>query len=162
VGDSLLKFAGEACKAKGYDVRCFPGIRLEELRYQVEKIGLKTACPDVLVIHAGTNIRRGMSATEIMGDAMDLVNYIRKQAPKTKIVISGVFYQRNISDRFIRRINSELDWLCSVRNCLMVDGSCWLGKFDMARDGIHLDRRGAQKYGNLLCKVINSCTQGNI
>jgi hypothetical protein len=68
----------------------------------------------------------------------------------------------NISHRFIRRINSELDWLCSVRDCLMVDGSCWLGKFDIARDGIHLNRRGAKKFGNLLCKVINSCTQGNI
>jgi len=37
-GDSLLKFAGKACTRKDYDVRCYPGIRLEELRHQVEEI----------------------------------------------------------------------------------------------------------------------------
>jgi hypothetical protein len=53
-GDSLLKFTGEACKTKGHDVHCFQGIRLEELQHQVEKIELKTECPDVMVIHGGT------------------------------------------------------------------------------------------------------------
>ena len=163
LGDSLLKFAGEECKRKGYDVHCFPGIRIEELRHQVEKTDWKKVHPDVIVIHAGTNnIRRGISATEIMGDTMDLVDCIRKQVPKTKIVISGILHRRNASERFIRRINMELDWLCSVRDCLMVDGNCWTGKFDIARDGIHLNRRGAQKFGKLLCKVIHYCVPGNV
>jgi hypothetical protein len=36
-------------------------------------MGLKTVCLDVIVIPAGTNnIRRGASATETMGDIMDL------------------------------------------------------------------------------------------
>jgi hypothetical protein len=152
LGDSLLKFAGEECKRKGYDVRCFPGIRIEELRHQVEKIDWKMVCPDVIVIHAGTNnIRRGISATKIMGETMDLVDCIRKQVPKTNIVISGILHQRNVSERFIRRINTELDWLCSVRDCLMVDGNCWIRKFDIARDVIHPNRRGAKKFGNLFC-----------
>ena len=163
LGDSLLKFAGEECKRKGYDVHCFPGIRIEELRHQVEKTDWKKVHPDVIVIHAGTNnIRRGISATEIMGDTMDLVDCIRKQVPKTKIVISGILHRRNVSEHFIRRINTALDWLCSVHDCLMVDGNCWIGKFDIARDGIHLNRRGAQKLGNLLCKVIHSCVPGNV
>jgi len=29
--DSLLKFAGKVCTRKDYDVRCYTGIRLEEL-----------------------------------------------------------------------------------------------------------------------------------
>lgn len=35
LGDSLLKFAERACKRKGYDIRCFPEIRLEGLQHQV-------------------------------------------------------------------------------------------------------------------------------
>lgn len=35
LGNSLLKFAGQACIRKGYDVCCYPGNRLEELRHQV-------------------------------------------------------------------------------------------------------------------------------
>ena len=38
LADSLLKFGGNACTRKDYDVRCYPGIRLEELRHQVEEI----------------------------------------------------------------------------------------------------------------------------
>jgi hypothetical protein len=34
----------------------------------------------------------------------------------------------------------------------MVDGNCWIGKFDMARDGIHLNTRGAQNLGTFLVK----------
>jgi len=52
----LLKFAGEACTRKDYDVCCYTGIRLEELQHQMEEIYLKTRCPDVTVIHAGTNM----------------------------------------------------------------------------------------------------------
>ena len=65
-----------SCHPFHSDVRCFLGIRIEELRHQVEKIDLKTECPGVIVIHAGTNnIRCGISATKIMGDTMDLVDY---------------------------------------------------------------------------------------
>jgi lysophospholipase L1-like esterase len=163
LGDSLLKFGGEQCKRKGYDVRFFPGIRKEELRHQVEKTDLEKEGPDVIVIHAGTNdIRGGISATKIMGDTMDLMDSIRKQVPETKIVISGILNRRNVSEHFISKINTELGWLCSVYDCQMVGGNCWIGKFDMARDGIHLNRTGAQKFGDLLSKVIHSCLLGNI
>ncbi|GFG34232.1 hypothetical protein Cfor_09170, partial [Coptotermes formosanus] len=101
----------------------------------------------------------GISATKIMGD---LVDCIRKQVPNTKIVNSRILHHRNVSEHFIRRINTELDWLCSVHDCLMVDGNCWIGKFYMARDGIHLKSGGAQKFGNLLGKVIHSYLLGNI
>jgi len=73
------------------------------------------------MIHAGTNsIRHGISATEIMTDTTDLADCMRKQVTKTKIIFSGVLYWRNISDCFVS-INTELDWLCSARDCLMVD-----------------------------------------
>lgn len=60
LGDFLLEFAGEACMRNGCDVRCFLGIRLEEPQHPMEKTELKTKCPDVIVIHAGTNnVRSG-------------------------------------------------------------------------------------------------------
>jgi hypothetical protein len=33
----------------------------------------------------------------------------------------------------------------------MVDGNCWIGKFDTVEDGIHLNRSRAKKFGDLLC-----------
>jgi hypothetical protein len=35
----------------------------------------------------------------------------------------------------------------------MVDGTCWIGKFSVAKDGIHVNRRRAKKFGDHLCKV---------
>jgi hypothetical protein len=34
----------------------------------------------------------------------------------------------------------------------MGDGKCWIGKFDMARDRIHLNRRGAKNFGTFFIK----------
>jgi hypothetical protein len=31
LSDPLLKFVGKTCTKKGYDVRCYPGISLEEM-----------------------------------------------------------------------------------------------------------------------------------
>jgi len=63
----------------------------------VQWAALNAKCPDVTMIHAGTNsIGHRISATEIMMDTTHLADCIRKQVPKTKIVISGVLYQGNI------------------------------------------------------------------
>jgi hypothetical protein len=93
---------------------------------------------------------------------MDPVDCLRKQVPKTKIIISGVLYWRNKSQHFLYKESTELDMLCSGLDCLTVDGNCWIGKFGTARDGIHLNRSRAQKFWDLLCKIIHSCFQGNV
>jgi uncharacterized Rossmann fold enzyme len=83
---TLLNFVGEECKRKVCDVCCFPGIRVEELQHQMEKTDSETECPNVIVIHAVTNnIRRGISATEITGDTMDLVDTTRNKFLKQKL-----------------------------------------------------------------------------
>ena len=157
LGDSILKYSGEVCKSKGYEVRCFPGINIAELKTKVENMDLRQKCPEVIVVHAGTNdIRKGVYAEEIMGDMMDLVGVIKSQVKDAKIVISGVLRRDDVTVQRTARINNELDWMCSVRNCLLVDGNSWLLNNDFARDGIHLNRRGSYKFGNLICNVVSS------
>lgn len=161
LGDSLLKYSGEICRSKGYDVQCYPGIKTEELKIQIENMDIKRRKPDIVALHVGTNnIRYGVMAEEIMGEAMDLVNHIQTESPETKIVISGILERDDCSSARIKRINGELDWLCERKGCLMVDGNCWINKWDRARDGVHLNRRGSFKLGNLLCNAI-STLQGN-
>lgn len=163
IGDSLLKFSGEVCKERGYEVMCFPGIKTEELRHKVEQLDLQKQNPKVVAIHVGTNsVSKGVAAEEIMGDTLDLVDYIKTQIKDAKIVISGLLRRYDVSIRKTTRINSELDWLCQVRNCVMVDGNCWLKDNDFARDGVHLNRRGSHKLGTLLCKAIESSKKGNM
>jgi hypothetical protein len=127
----------------------------------VEKI--EAVCPEVIVRHTSTNsIRCGTSATEIMGDTVDLIGCMRNPVTTVKIVVIGVLNQRDVSEQFTRRINTELGWLYSVCDCLMVDINCWIGTFNMARYGMHLNRTELQIFSKLLCKVIRSCLQGNV
>lgn len=162
IGDSLLKFAGEACKEKGYEVRCFPGIKLEELQHKVSEMNLKKENPEIVLIHAGTNnISRGVRAEDIMGETMGLINYIRCKAPNSKIAISGVLRRRDTGIGRIGRINQELDRLCETKKCLMVDGNAWLKDTDFGRDGVHLNRRGSSIFGNLMCNVVSCLLKGN-
>lgn len=163
LGDSLLKFSGVVCRERGYAVHCFPGIKTDELRHKVEQMDLKKYEPEIVAIHVGTNsIRKGVTAEEIMGDMLDLVDKIRLEVKDVKIVISSLLRRSDINVRRVTRINSELDWLCSVRQCTMVDGNCWLYDNDFARDGIHLNRRGSFKLGELLSNAIESAKQGSI
>ena len=163
IGDSLLKFAGEQCKNEGYQVFCYPGIRVEELKHKVELMNIKSNPPDIIVIHVGTNnIRNGVYAEDIMGDTMDLVDYIKSQVPSSKIIISGILYRYDVTKQQISRINEELDWLCSVRNSTIIHGNSWIQDNDFAWDGVHLNRRGAYKLGRLINNAIRSIIkQGN-
>lgn len=164
-GDSLLKFSGAVCRERCHEVMCFPGIKTEELQHKVEKMNLKNLDPKIVAIDMGTNnIGKGVAAEEIMSDILDLVDHIRSEVKNAKIVISGLLRRRDINIRRTGRINNELDWLCQVRNCTMLDANCWINDNDFARNGIHLNRRGSYKLGNLLCKAIDTVElqQGNL
>ena len=163
LGDSLLKFAGEECKKHGHEVLCYPEIQVDELKHKVDNMNLKQHNPDVVVVHVGSNnVRTHMSAQEIMGDIMDLTTSIKEAVPNVKIIVSSILRRGDASERRIHRINNELDWLCSIRDYVMVDGNCWVRSNDFARDGVHLNRRGSYNFGRLLCNVISSVQEGNL
>lgn len=158
LGDSLIKYSGNMCKEMGATVHCFPGIRVDELKRKVESMEVSA---DIIVVHAGTNnVREGVWADEVMGEMMDLVDVLKRNNTKAKIIVSGVIKKRGVDMRTINSVNDELSWLCERRECLMVDGNCWIEESDIARDGVHLNRRGAYKLGGLLCRAI-SFVQGN-
>jgi ribosomal protein L37AE/L43A len=50
----------------------------------------------------------------MMGDTVDLVDYIRKEVPKTKSCNQQSPVPEKCNNHFKRRVNTELDWLCSV------------------------------------------------
>lgn len=157
LGDSLLKYAGENCNQKGYDVMCYPGIKINELERHVENLE-KNVSGKVVVVHVGSNnaVSREI-AEEIMGQTMDLVKTVRKKLNPKNIFISGILNRKGVS---VGRINRELEWLCERRNLTLLDGNCWIRDFHMARDGVHLNRRGSHDFGELLVRVIEAQIMG--
>jgi hypothetical protein len=98
LGESLIKFSGKACTRKGYNAHCYSGIRFRSAATSrggdlLENKMSRCICETCRYQHA----RHGISTTEIMRDTMDPVECIRKQVPKTKIIISRVPYWHNKS-----------------------------------------------------------------
>jgi lysophospholipase L1-like esterase len=133
-------------------VECFPGIRTEQLHRVIDNRELGS--PDAVVLHVGTNdLRKARNLDYVMGELYGLVNTARTKFPTSKIVLSGVLRQIDVSWRRIGAINDRYDWVAKTLGVTFVDPNCWVDDWDFARDGLHLNRREARKRGQLYSRV---------
>ena len=143
------------------DVKCFPGIRTEELEKKIDNLG-ENRKEDVVLLHVGTNdIKRAECDDHVMGLVWDLGMAAKKRFKKAKIIISGVIKRKDVSNRRIDYINECLDWVCEKQGLQFVNSNAWISEEDLARDGIHLNRRGSKTFGRLLLNVVSATVSGN-
>jgi hypothetical protein len=58
-----------------------------------------------------------------------------------------------VSWRRIGAINDRYDWVAKTLGVTFVDPNCWVDDWDFARDGLHINRRGARELGQLYSRV---------
>jgi hypothetical protein len=114
-------------------VECFPGIRTEQLHRVIDnrKLGSPDAETD--------DLRKTRNLDYVMGEVYGLVETAKTKFPTPKIVLSGVLRRRDVS---WRRIEATF-----------VDPNRWVSDWDFARDGLHINRRGARELGQLYSRV---------
>ena len=77
-------------------VKCFPGIRTEQLLRVIENRDLGSS--DTVVFHVGTNdLRRTGNLDYVMGDVYDLVNTAKTKFSKSRVVLSDVLRRGDVS-----------------------------------------------------------------
>lgn len=145
LGDSIVRHTGAGQDA--LDVRCFPGIRTEQLRRVIERQDLGRR-PDTVILHVGTNDSK-RNVDYVIGDMYDLITTAKKRFPTTKLIVSGVLRRKDTHWTRIGQINDGLDWVARSLGAQMVDPNSWIADGDFGRDGLHLNRRGAAKLGRL-------------
>ena len=155
MGDSIVRNVG-AGKAD-MRVECFPGIRSDQLRRVVENRATERrdlGNPDAVVIHVGTNdIKRSRNLDYVMGDIYDLINTTKSKFSSSRVILSGVLRRRDVSWRRIGAANDRLEWVARSLGVTFVDPNSWVEDWDFKRDGLHLNRRGAQHLGQLFERV---------
>ena len=166
MGDSLLRHAGEMPRHKGYVVDCFPGVRTEGLERIIGRMKTEEKTnggnDEVVVIHVGTNdVKRARTSDHVVGWVWDMCTAARTAFSSAKIIISGILRRRDVPDRIINYINEGFDWVCKMKGMYFVDPNCWLKTIDRGRDGLHLNRSGSQKFGKLICDVVEMYLSGN-
>jgi hypothetical protein len=79
-----------------------------------------------------------------MGEAYSLVNTEKGKFPQSKIVLSGVLRWTDVAWRLIGALNDRYEWIAKTLGVTFVDANSWLEDWDFARDGLHINRRGAR------------------
>ena len=88
-----------------------------------------------------------------MGEVYSLVHKAKVKFPNSKIVLSGVLRQADVSRRCIGALNDRYDWIPRTSGVTFFNPNSWLEDWDFARDGLHINRRGARRLGQLYCRV---------
>ncbi len=79
----------------------------------------------------------------------------QEEVPRAAIVVSGVLRRRDMSWRRIGHLNDLMSWVAEAQKANFVDPNCWVQDSDFGRDGLHLNRRGADSLGRLYSRVYN-------
>jgi len=149
VGDSKIRNVGTGQNNMKAD--CFPGIRMEQLHRALENRDLGT--PDKVVIHVGTNdLKQSVNLDYVMGEVYSLVNKAKVKFPQSKIVLSGILQQTDVSRLHIGELNDRHNWIAKTLRVTFVDPNSWLENWDFARDGLHINRR-ARRLSQLYSRV---------
>jgi lysophospholipase L1-like esterase len=128
------------------------GIRMQQLYRVLDNRDLGT--PDTVVIHVGTNdLKRLVHLDYVMGEVYSLVNTAKVKFPQSKIVLSGVLRWTDVAWRRIRALNDRYDWIAKSLGVTLVDPNSWLEDWDFARDGLHINWRGAKRPSQLYSRV---------
>ena len=150
LGDSIVRNVG--VENSDMRVKCFPGIKTEQLRRVIENRGL--GCADAVVIYVGTNgVRSYKNLDYVMGEADNLVNTAKAKFPESRLIISGVLRSKGVSWRCVGMANDRLDWVAGTLGATFVDLNSWIRDEDYSRDGLHLTRKGTRKLGELYYRV---------
>lgn len=150
LGDSLVRNANKLVEDS--IVYCHPGIRTKQLTKKVKWEVKET--PKAVILHVGTNcLNSSPTPTDIMKDTEELIIATKRTFPEAKICISGILYRRDVDYRYIDAVNSCLDWICKDKDVIFVNGNSWVRDEDFGYDGLHLNRKGTVKFGNLLNRI---------
>ena len=150
VGDSIIRNLGT--RQNNMMLECFPGIRTEQLHSGLDNRDLGT--PDTVVIHVGTNnLKRSLNLDYVMGEVYSLVNKAKVKFPQSETVLSGLLRRTDVAWRRNGALNDRYDWITKTLGVTFVDPNSWLEDWDSARDGLHINRRGARRLSQLHSRV---------
>jgi hypothetical protein len=136
LGDCFIQNVGT--EYPDMKVKCFPGIRTEQLQRVIERRELGS--PDSVVIHVGTNdLRRIGNLDYVMGEVYGLVKTAKTKFSTSRVVLSGVLRREDVSWRQVGADNDRLELVANTLGMTFVDPNSCVDDWDFRRDGLHLN-----------------------
>ena len=138
--------------------RSFPGATVEQMEHYIVPT-LYEDCPDVLVLHVGSNniINRTVDDVNLQHVAQKIIN-IGKQSIESGVkffVVSSIFGKRNVRlSARIRELNDILKGLCELNNFIFLSHN-EIRRHHLHEDGVHLTDDGTDVYASSILDTIN-------
>ena len=154
-GDSMLRHSGGVCHAKGADVAFYPGADVNNMTKVIEKVSNDDSV-EVVLVHVGTNSSKRQPVFRTVRQCVRLGQTVKKKFKNAQVIFSGIVCRKDVHNRKIWDLNRHIFRACESFDGLFVDPNFWLHHEDLARDGLHLNQKGAWKLGRLHDDVIRS------
>jgi hypothetical protein len=114
LGDSVIRNVGS--DSSDMITECFLGIRTEQLHRVIDN--RDPGSPDIVVLHVGTNdLRKTRNLDYVMGEVYGLVNTVKTKFRTSKIILSGVLRQRDVSWQRIAAERRVMATYCGGETC---------------------------------------------
>ncbi|KAG8280323.1 hypothetical protein J6590_084434 [Homalodisca vitripennis] len=114
--------------------------------------------PKTVFIHAGTNdLSNSKCPDEVMGAVNNLIKCTKNKFPQAKIIINSITPRRDIWSTILYRANQNIRWLCKTSGVVFLDLDKYITNRHIARDGVHLNRRGTKMLDRVLAHVASLC-----
>ncbi|KAG8319444.1 hypothetical protein J6590_091809, partial [Homalodisca vitripennis] len=142
LGDSFLRHTSRNCMNRGAYVECCPGGRILDTKKRLLTYLDRG-------YRGGPGYNGGHGKREALHAMADLLFTARTRFPQAKVVLNSVLIRRNITYKALFDFNEQLELMCLNFNVEFVEANCCVGRRDLARDGIHLNRRDVSRLGSL-------------
>ncbi|KAG8310214.1 SUMO1 sentrin specific peptidase 8 [Homalodisca vitripennis] len=159
LGDSMLKhvFVPNA------KLKFFRGATAAQISQAMDSMGKMTKDPQAVVLHFGTNdLDCLQNAEDVMGAMYKLIKNAINTFGNTTIFVSSVIRRRGLPHSLLQRTNKNIRWLCQDLQVVYVDSGKYINDSCLARDGVHLNRKGSDILGKVINKVVLLSTKLNM
>ena len=107
------------------------------------------------MVHVGTNnLRSARTKKDIACEIKDLIIKGKKLFPKAKWAVSGVICRSDVAPSYVWDVNQLIKAECEGIECKFTDPNMTLGRKEIGKDGLHLNRVGSWKLGTLMIDTI--------
>lgn len=104
-----------------------------------------------MFLHVGSNdVKRSRTPDDVAKGVGEAIESIRKKFSNATLVVSGIIHRRDIPCSRISAINTAIESVCKSKSCKFVNANTVLCDYDLARDGLHLNRKGSRIFSDFL------------
>ena len=156
VGDSQLRnVKGEKLSNDNRDIeiRCKPGLRIEQTSAQVGKTD-----SDVIVVHVGTNNVKSYSPQELANEIGNTLEKIQSDNPSAKIAFSSIFKRKDDQslNTKIQKVNDLVAEALGLKGMDFIENKNIIYS-NLGTDGLHLNNGGVRRFSGNLSGFVKYC-----